>query len=122
MTSRRFSATASFARHISPMKSSSTTAPPYAPRRSRSISATPSHPHSRPNSQRIKNQSIYDKRVFFIRNLGFITNNEARRITFEETLRFEKIHEETYRNHGFELLYIEPGVTARSRHQNQVDD
>jgi predicted ATPase len=52
---------------------------------------------------------MYDKRVFFIRNLGFITNTEARRITFEETLRFEKIHEETYRNHGFELVEIEPG-------------
>jgi len=59
--------------------------------------------------QRIKNESMYDKRVFFIRNLGFITNTEARRITFEETLRFEKIHEETYRNHGFELVEIEPG-------------
>jgi predicted ATPase len=62
--------------------------------------------------ERITNESIYDKRVFFIRNLGFIINTEARRISFEETLRFEKIHEETYRNFGFELIAIEPGTLA----------
>lgn len=60
--------------------------------------------------ERISRESLYDQRVFFIRNLGFILNTEARRITFEETLRFEKIHEETYRNFGFELINIEPGT------------
>ena len=58
---------------------------------------------------RIKEESLFERQVFFIRNLGFITNTEARRISFEETLRFEKIHEETYRGHGFELTEIEPG-------------
>jgi predicted ATPase len=62
--------------------------------------------------ERIKNESIFQKRVFFIRNLGFITHTEARRITFEETLRFERIHEETYRNHGFEIVFIEPGALS----------
>ena len=57
---------------------------------------------------RIKKEAIYQNRVFFIRNLGFITPTEARRISFEETLRFEKIHEETYRDFGFELVSIEP--------------
>src|SRR5215831_1179609 len=47
--------------------------------------------------ERVGNDAIYQKQVFFIRNLGFITNTDARRITFEETLRFEKIHEDTYR-------------------------
>jgi len=47
--------------------------------------------------------------VFFIRHLGFITPTEARRISFEETVRFEQIHEETYRNLGFELVFVEPG-------------
>jgi predicted ATPase len=59
--------------------------------------------------ERIKKDAIYQSRVFFIRNLGFITPTDARRITFEETLRFEKIHEETYRDFGFELVSIEPG-------------
>ena len=59
--------------------------------------------------ERIKNEAIYQKRVFFIRNLGFITPTEARRISFEDTVRFEKIHEETYRKFGFELVSVEPG-------------
>jgi len=59
--------------------------------------------------ERIRNGAIYDSRVFFIRNLGFITPTEARRISFEETLRFERIHEDTYRSFGFELFAIEPG-------------
>ena len=56
--------------------------------------------------KRIREESIYQPQVFFIRNLGFVTPTEARRISFEETLRFEKIHEETYQNFGFELVPI----------------
>jgi predicted ATPase len=59
--------------------------------------------------ERIKTEAIFQKRVFFIRNLGFITPTEARRISFEETLRFERIHEETYRSFGFEIVSVEPG-------------
>jgi predicted ATPase len=59
--------------------------------------------------ERIKKEAIYQRRVFFICNLGFITPSEARRISFEETVRFEKIHEETYRDLGFELVSVEPG-------------
>jgi predicted ATPase len=58
---------------------------------------------------RVQKQSIYQPRVFFIRNLGFITPTEARRINMEDALRFEKIHEETYRNLGFELFPVERG-------------
>jgi predicted ATPase len=59
--------------------------------------------------ERIKKEAIFQERVFFIRNLGFITPTEARRITFEETLRFERIHEETYRKFGYEIFFVEPG-------------
>jgi predicted ATPase len=59
--------------------------------------------------ERIKQEGIYQNRAFFIRNLGFIKPTEARRISFEDTLRFEKIHEETYRDFGFELVSVEPG-------------
>jgi predicted ATPase len=62
--------------------------------------------------QRVKKEAIYQNRVFFVRNLGFVTPTEARRISFEETVRFEKIHEETYRDLGFELIPIEPGSLA----------
>jgi predicted ATPase len=59
--------------------------------------------------ERVRKEGSYQKRVFFIRNLGFITPTAARRISFEETVRFEKIHEEVYRKFGFELVYVEPG-------------
>jgi predicted ATPase len=59
--------------------------------------------------ERVKKEAIYENRVFLIRNLGFITHTEARRISFEETVRFEKIHEEVYRDFGFELVSVEPG-------------
>jgi len=62
--------------------------------------------------ERIRTKSLYQKLVFFVRNLGFITPSAARRISFEETLRFERIHEETYRRFGFELTFIEPGTLA----------
>jgi predicted ATPase len=62
--------------------------------------------------ERIRKEDLYHRQVFFIRNLGFITPTEARRISFEETLRFEKIHEETYRGFGFELISVEPTSLA----------
>lgn len=62
--------------------------------------------------ERIRNEAIYHPRVFFVCNLGFITPTEARRISFEDSLRFEKIHEETYRNSGFELFPVEAGSLA----------
>jgi predicted ATPase len=64
---------------------------------------------------RLREQAIFEKIVFFIRNLGFITATGARRINFEEALRFERIHEETYRNYGFEIVFVEPaGVLERA--------
>ena len=63
--------------------------------------------------ERVKKESIYQRRVFFIRNLGFVTPTEARRISFEETVRFEKIHEETYRDFGFELVSVEPASVLK---------
>jgi len=63
--------------------------------------------------ERVKKETIYEPKVFFIRNLGFITPTEARQISFEEAVRFEKIHEQTYRDFGFELVSVEPGSVAQ---------
>jgi predicted ATPase len=68
------------------------------------------YPHSpllAEEPERIKTEAIFEKQVFFIRNRGFVTPTEARRITFEETVRFETIQEETYRKFGFELVSVE---------------
>jgi predicted ATPase len=58
---------------------------------------------------RVTREAIYERRVFFIRNLGFVTPTDARRISFEDTVRFERLHEETYRDFGFDLVSIKPG-------------
>ena len=58
--------------------------------------------------ERIRKDAIFEKHVFFVRHLGFVTHTDARRITFEETVRFEAIHEATYRDLGYELVSIAP--------------
>ena len=58
--------------------------------------------------ERIKMSQIYQKQVFFIENLGFCEPSAARKITFEDSLRFEKVHEETYRSFGYECVRVAP--------------
>jgi predicted ATPase len=58
--------------------------------------------------ERIKEEKIYERQVFFIENLGFCEPTQARRISFEDSLRFEKLHEETYRSFGYEIVRIAP--------------
>jgi len=59
--------------------------------------------------KRIETEAIYQKRVFFIQNLGFITPTEVRRINFENALRFEPVHQEIYSSFGFELVPVAAG-------------
>lgn len=67
--------------------------------------------------QRIRSDSVFQNRVMFLKNLGFITPTEARRITYEESVRFEQIHESAYRDLGFEIILIDPGsVSDRVEH------
>ena len=58
--------------------------------------------------ERIEREKIYQKQVFFIENLGFCIPTEARKISFEESLLFERIHEETYTSFGYDLIKIAP--------------
>jgi len=62
--------------------------------------------------ERIRTENIFQTPVFFIRNLGFISPTEARRISFEESLRFDKVPEETYRDFGLEFISVEPASLA----------
>jgi predicted ATPase len=73
--------------------------------------------HPRPDAlarelKRIETEAIFAKRVFFIQNLGFIAPTDARRISFEDALRFERLHEETYRSLGFEIVPVAPATLA----------
>ena len=70
-----------------------------------------SHPFSpflESELERVKTEAVFENRVFFIRNLGFVTSTDARRISLKDALRFEIVHEETYRRFGFELISVEP--------------
>jgi predicted ATPase len=65
---------------------------------------------------RIRKEKVFQKQVFFIRSLGFITPTEARTISMEEALRFEVLHEQVYQELGFEIVSIGPGnVPDRAR-------
>jgi len=59
---------------------------------------------------RIIEQGIYRRQVFFIRPIGFIEPTAARRISYQDSLRFEQIHEAEYTRLGFELIDIGPGT------------
>lgn len=54
----------------------------------------------------------YEKTVFFIRNQGFVAATAARRISFDDSLIFERIHERTYRDLGFEIIDVPAGPLA----------
>lgn len=58
---------------------------------------------------RITTEKVYQRDVFLIRNLGFISPTDARRISFNNALRFERIHEEAYCELGFGIIFVEPG-------------
>jgi predicted ATPase len=67
--------------------------------------------------ERIEREGIYRRRVFFIEHLGFCQPTEARKITFEESLVFEQIHEETYTSLGYDLLKIAPEALSERVHR-----
>jgi predicted ATPase len=52
---------------------------------------------------------IYAPTVFFVRNLGFVTPTAVRRIGFADSLAFERVHEEAYRELGFTLADVPAG-------------
>jgi len=54
----------------------------------------------------------YAKTAFFIRNQGFVQPTAARRISFADSLAFEAIHEQTYRDLGFRLVDVPAGPLA----------
>ena len=57
--------------------------------------------------RRLTTNNVFQTKVLFLKNLGFVAPTAARRISYEQTIHFEKIHEVTYRDLGFELIPIE---------------
>ena len=54
----------------------------------------------------------FDRRVFFVRLLGFIEATPVRRISYAESQAFEQIHEDAYRRLGFDLVDVPAGAVA----------
>lgn len=63
--------------------------------------------------ERITAEGIYERQVLFVRNLGFCEPTSARRISFQESLVFERFHEQSYRAFGYELVDIPADRLAR---------
>lgn len=49
---------------------------------------------------------IYQNKVFFFENLGFIEHTDARKISYEDALIFEQIHLDVYKELGFEIVLV----------------
>lgn len=50
--------------------------------------------------------------VFLIRNQGFVRPTDARRISYADSLVFERLHEDVYRELGFRLVEVGAGPLA----------
>lgn len=61
---------------------------------------------------RITQERVYERQVFFIRNIGFCQPTAARRISFQESLEFERTHEQSYRQFGYILVDVPAGEVA----------
>ena len=57
---------------------------------------------------------IYQNKVFFFENLGFIEHTDARKISYEDALIFEQIHLDVYKEFGFEIVLV-PKKTIEER-------
>ena len=62
--------------------------------------------------RRMAAEGTYEPTVFLIRNQGFVRPTAARQIGFEDSLVFERIHEQVYRDLGFELAEVPAGPLA----------
>jgi predicted ATPase len=58
---------------------------------------------------RVTEGGLFDRRVFFVRPLGFCEPTPARRISYEDSLAFERVHESEYLRLGFELVDVPTG-------------
>jgi predicted ATPase len=54
----------------------------------------------------------YQRDVFFVRLLPFVVPSAVRRITYQEAVEFEQVHEQTYLELGSRLIDVPPGPVA----------
>ena len=64
----------------------------------------------------IKND-VYQNRIFFFENLGFIEHTDARKISYEDALIFEQIHLDVYKEFGFDIMMAPKELTVIQRYE-----
>ncbi len=62
--------------------------------------------------ERITRDRVYEPVAFFVRHQGSVTPTAARRISLADSLAFEKVHEQTYRELGIRLVDVPAGPLA----------
>jgi predicted ATPase len=62
--------------------------------------------------RRLEQERFYQRRVFFVRNLGSVEATPARRINLADALDFETVHEQVYRDNGYELVDLPAAPVA----------
>lgn len=61
---------------------------------------------------RVLQDGIYQRQVLFVRPIGFCEQTAARRISYQDSLDFERLHEAEYTRLGFEIIDIPAGEVA----------
>lgn len=62
---------------------------------------------------RLAGERVYQRQVFFVRPIGFVEPTAARRISYRDSLRFERFHQAEYERLGFRLTDVPPGRVAQ---------
>ena len=60
----------------------------------------------------ITRDGTFDRRVFFVRPIGFCQPTAVRRISYQDSLAFERVHESEYLRLGFEIVDIPAGAVG----------
>ena len=55
---------------------------------------------------RVVDEHVFEPDVLFVEPLGFLVPSAARRISYPVALRFGRLHEEVYVEHGFRLVRV----------------
>lgn len=66
----------------------------------------PTSPALAQELERIAKEQVYDRQVFLVRPLGFVQWTSARRISFEDSVMFEQMHIDAYRECGYDLVEV----------------
>jgi predicted ATPase len=65
--------------------------------------------------ERMAREHTYERRVFLLCPLGFIAPTAARQISYADAVEFGGLHEQVYRDHGFDVVPVTAAtVTSRA--------